>query len=627
MFITTDGRGIYQMPAPNGTADYTPHLLAAMATRTEDGDLADLYFPPGEYHFYGPLPTEDYAEFFDTFKWFAAPTAATRQHRESEAGGDSHPMRRSVEFKIHLDDENDVWMAIDRDYRVGPISITGGIALTLVSKGSLLSFGDPNEAVSSRASLRGLKLECDLAREMHYGSLDIGDGRKWLVDAGAHGYVLNRTNQSFGLRLSHCYDVQLDVNTRGLKYGVINIRCDRPRGSVIGLLNGRTLVETVDPAVAAQWTNVWEENPMIGSLLVGHVADFRGETNPMGSTPPGPYPLPSTVDWSIGVGDAAITFMSWDGSYDARDYFEPWTVIKVDPSAADEPERYLLITSVSANSVSFWDAASKSYVSRLIGGTGAGITRYFGIPLTGVGQRFDAAARSTGQNDLSIPVCAVVPERAPIRLAGNSNGQGPDANDPYLPIIVASCVGTADAVFGGIDMIGSADTPSHPLVNPGGIGPRFERRTREAIYDLATKSLIAMPGRGVSSINDVARLLTFHPFTEPLVRDPIFGPVYAYRPADSPIVGWEIRDPRLQKNKDTALTVRVYNPDPVNDVTVYAWGGTGTLKGVPAAPGWSNVTFDDDEELLAADMGGDVNGAVIALGGAGYYVTRAWISQ
>ncbi|WP_428307034.1 hypothetical protein [Lacipirellula sp.] len=621
MFAVSECRGVYDMPAPNGTADYTPHLLAALATRTAANEPRDLYFPPGEYHFYGPLPTEDYAEFFDSFKLFAAPTAATRQHRVE---GNSHPMRRNVQFKIHLDNESDVWMAIDRDYRLGPIAITGGIALTLVDKGSILSFGDPNESNPSFVSIRGLKLECDLDREKHYGSLDTGDGRKWLIDAGAHGYVLNRTNQSFGLRMSHCYDVQLDVNTRGLKYGVISIRCDRPRGDVIGLSNGRTLLETEMDAVApSQWTNVWEENPLIGSLISGHVADFRGETNAGNyATAPGAYPLPSTVDWTIGVGGSAINFTSWDGSYDARDYFEPWTVIKVDPVTADEPDRYLLVTSVSANSVGFWDWESKSYVSRAIGGTGAGITRYFGIPLTGMGSRFDAAARSTGQNSITgLPVCAIVPGRTPIRLSGNSNSQGPDANDPYLPIIVASCVGAAELVFGGVDMIGSADTPSHPLVNPGGIGPRYERRTREAIYDLATKSLIAMPGRGVSAINDVARLLTFHPKT-----DPIFGSVYAYRPADSTVVGWEIRDPRLQKNKAPTLTVRVYNPGG-SSVNVSAWGGSGTVRTVSAAPGWSDVSFTLGNALQIADMGGDPEGAVIALLGTGYFVTRAWISQ
>jgi hypothetical protein len=239
-----------------------------------------------------------------------------------------------------------------------------------------------------------------------------------------------------------------------------------------------------------------------------------------------------------------------------------------------------------------------------------------------MGSRFDAAARSTGQNSIAgLPVCAIVPGRSPIRLSGNSNSQGPDANDPYLPIIVASCVGAAELVFGGVDMIGSADTSSHPLVNPGGIGPRYERRTREAIYDLATRSFIAVPGRGVSAINDVARLLTFHPKT-----DPVFGNVYAYRPSDSPTVGWEIRDPRLLKNKNTALTVRVLNPGG-SSVNVSAWGGTGTVRTVSAAPGWSDVTFNGAQSLLIADMGGDPEGALISLLGSGYFVTRAWFSQ
>lgn len=619
MFAVSDCRGVYEMPAPNGTADYTPHLLAALATRTSANEPRDLYFPPGEYHFYGPLPTEDYAEFFDSFKLFAAPTAATRQHRVEE---NSHDMRRSVQFKIHLDNESDVWMAIDRDYRVGPIAITGGIALTLVDKGSLLSFGDPNEADSARVAMRGLKLECDLDREKHYGYSDIGDGRPWLINAGAHGYVLNRTNQSFGLRMSHCYDVQLDVNTRGLKYGVINIRCDRPRGDVIGLSNGRTLVETDTAAVASQWTNVWEENPLIGSLLTGHVADFRGETNAgLYATPPGPYPLPSTVDWNITVGGSAITFMSWDGSYDARDYFEPWTVIKVDPSAVDEPDRYLLIASVSANSVNFWDSTNKSYVPRAISGTGAGITRYFGIPLTGFGARFDVAARSTGQNSLSIPDCAVGPGKTPVRLAGNSNGRGPDADDEQLPIVIASSVGVQENVFGGVDLIGSSDTPTHPLVNPGGVGPRFERRTRDAIYDAGSAAFVAMPGRGVSSINNCSYQLTFHT----VVDHESNQTVYAYRPADVTTYGWEVRDRRLLKNKTTTIVARVHNISG-STATLSGYGGSGSTSAF--TPNVSaGTTQDVTLTLSSGSMNGDANGAYVRLTGANCYVSRVRITQ
>jgi hypothetical protein len=623
MFAVSECRGVYQMPAPNGTADYTPHLLAAMATRTSANEPRDLYFPPGEYHFYGPLPTEDYAEFFDAFKWFAAPTAATRQHRFE--GGNSHPMRRSVQFKIHLDNESDVWMHIDRPYRVGPISITGGIALTLVDKGSLISIGDPTVDDGTYVSIRGLKIECDLDRAKHYAGDDIGDGRRWLVDAGADGYVLNRTNQSFGLRLSHCYDVQLDVNTLGLRYGVINIRCDRPRGDVIGLYNGRTVVETNQQAVPSQWTNVWEENSMIGSIVSGHVADFRGETNPLGTPTPGAYALPSTVNWTIAAEGTSIQFSSWDGIYDARDYFEPWTVIKVVPGDASEPERFFLITTVEANSVGIWDATSKSYVPRVIDGTGANITRYFGIPLTCLGSRCDVATRSTVENSLSIPTCAIVPHTTPMRVAGNSSGRGWDANSAQLPIIVASSVGAQEHVFGGVDMIGTADVPPHPLVNSMDAGPRFERRIREAIYDLATRSFIAMPGRGVSSINDCAIRLTFHPLTDEDTDEKVYG----YRLTDASPYGWEVRDPRLQKNKLTTLRLRVYNPDLSNSVNVSAYGGSGTAKTRSASSGWSDVTFDGPTYALqAADMDGDGNGAVIYLNATDpLYITRVWITQ
>lgn len=600
MFANLERRGAYHMPPPNGTADYTPALIAAMSDHTANGEF---WFPPGEYYFYGPLPTSEYPELFNAFKWFAAPTAATRQHRVEP--GNSHDMRRSVQFKIYLSNESAIWLSLAREYRLGPISITGGIALTLTYKGNLISIGDPAENSASYVSIRGLKLECDLDREMHYASIDVdGEGNKWLEDKGANGFVLNRPNQSFGLRMSHCYDVQLDVNTRGLKYGVINIRCDRPRGSVIGLSNGRTLVETNMQGVASQWTNVWEENSMIGSIVAGHVADFRGETNPMDSTPPGAYALPSAVTWDIVEGGTAINFYSWAGGYDARDYFEPWTVIKVTPDDAQEPSRYLLVTTVAANSVSFFDPASKSYVPRPIEGTGDRITRYFGIPLTCLGSRCDIASRSTGENFLSIPDCAIVPGGTPLRVAGNSNGRGWDANSAQLPIIVASCVGAQEQVFGGVDILGTADVPSHPLVNSSDAGPRFERRTREAFYDYPTNTITAVPGRGVSSINNCSLNLLFRTAQEENGQI-----VNVYNPLDAGATyGWEVRDPRLRKTRNTAVIARVFNPNGGTIVIFCQGENTGGVN-ANAVPGWSTVSFT----MPSAAMDGDIDSAFVRL--------------
>ncbi|RIK70862.1 MAG: hypothetical protein DCC67_20575, partial [Planctomycetota bacterium] len=74
--------------------------------------------------------------------------------------------------------------------------------------------------------------------------MNVGDGRPWLIDApGGQGWVLNRNNESFGLRLHNCYDVTLDLYLRGFKYGVINHHGDRVRGRLRGFILGKLLDE------------------------------------------------------------------------------------------------------------------------------------------------------------------------------------------------------------------------------------------------------------------------------------------------------------------------------------------------------------------------------------------------
>lgn len=616
----TDSVSQNVMPPPSGTTDYTATLVLWMSKRTSADEPRDLIFLPGEYHFYGPLDTS--SEIWDAFSWSSAPAAGTRQHRPE--GGNRNEHARRVHFVIHLDSEDDVWMDIQRPtYRFGPISITGNMAFTIVDEGSLFRFGDPEEDDQSVATMRGLRIEADLDRTTHhYGSLDTGDGREWLIDDATHGFLFNRTNQSFGLSMHHCYDVRLDINAWGLKYAVINHACDHPRGSIMGLSCGRTLLE-YGASVNSVWTDVWEENPVIGSCFTGHITDFRGETNPTATPETGIYALPSSVDWDITAGDDHITFSSWDGAYDARDYFEPYTVIRLDPSESGEPDRWLLITAVAANEVDFFEANAKSYVSRDISGTGASCYRYFGIPGIAYDSRFDVASLSSISNIASIPWFAAAPGLQGGRIAGNTAGRGTDPNSAQETLIIGSSIGIQEGVAqSGVDIVGLGGRSNHPLVNRTDIAPpRFDRRTRECIYVPANPVTgaedywIAEVGRGVSTINDTARDSTFHPLTEANGEA-----VWGYRPSDGDS-GWQIFDSRLEEATETTVHARVYS---AAGATPSCYGGAGATETDTASAGWDDVTFVLEASQVDAAADG---GTFVQLGGTDYYVTRVWITQ
>lgn len=615
--VVAERRGVKVMPAPDG-GDYTPHLIAALKQLTTDDEQLDLYFTPGLYAFEGPLDTTSEPEIWDSFRMFATQTAPTRQHRLE---GNSNARRRAVQFNIDMDDEDDIWMDIDRDYRFGPIAITGNIALTLVNKGSLLSFGDFTRTEGVVPTMRGLCLQCDLDRVKHFASGDSGDGRSWLINAGADGYVRNRTNNSFGVRMTACYDVRLDLDMWGLKNGVINSHCDSPQGFLKGLSCGRTLLEPSSVSVASRWTTIWEENCLLGSVIRGHVGDFRGEVNETTSVPsPGAYALPATVNWSITAGGSTIVFTSWDGDYDALDYFEAEDLILVTPSESGEPPRPLRVTAVTANTVTFAESAGRCYVGRDITGTGTGITRYLGVPGTLYGVRGDIAQLSSVSNISGLPFFAVAPGISPIRVAGNSCGRGIGANDPQPFLIVASCAGAQEQAIGDVNIIGTASYVDHPAVTKPHLAPKvFDRRTRDVAeysYNPATgvSTFIAEPGHGVSTINDCSLKLTYHPLTR-------FGQtVWAYRPSDNSTTGWQVRDHRLQAGVATTVRALVYSEA---GATVSVYGGGGSSETDSAGVGWDVVSV----ELETSQVVADGNGPYIRLNGSGYYVARVWIEQ
>lgn len=608
-------RGVLTMAPPDDEEDYTATLIAGMSLRV-NGEPVDLYFPPGDYHFYGPLPTSIDLDIWDAFTWIASPSGPTVQHR-LEAGNGNEIRDRAV-FHVHLDNESDVWMDIEREYRFGPIYMGRGITVSLVDKGSAFSFGGEGLGDNDyTASCRGLYLILDLERSTTgYNSSDVGDGRAWLVSAGADAYILNTTNTSFGLRLRRCYDSYVEVYAYWFKNAVINSRSDRLEGKIRASLCGRALLETPNTSgVVAHWISLYAEHPLlVGVVAYSRISDIRTEAN-VGTPAPGVYALPASAAWTVTAGSSTITF-TFGGAYDCTDYFEPYTLIRLAPGGT-EPDRWFFITAVSDNSLTFADSTNHCYVGRTITGDGTECFRYFGIGLIGVGDKFDCVARSTGQHGVTLPpIDAVVLSVTPNRLAANSGARSADATSPQQPVIVASSCGIQECVHASVDYIGSAGASEHPLMNLGGVGPRWHRRIRECEYDPISRKFLAKPGRGVATINNEARDLTFHTLTETNSET-----VYAYRPSDS-ATGWTVRDTRLVANEPFAVTARVYVTTGSTTVTVSCESGESEVSG-SLGTGWHTITLTVPDTETA----GDADGAYLKFTGSNYFVSWVVIDQ
>lgn len=615
-FVDLD-RGRITAPSPNGTSDYTSTLVSLVTLRNAFNKPKEIYFPAGDYYFTGELPVgSSPLSIWDCVSLIGDCVANTAQHQE-EGGGASR-----TRFIIALSSEADIWWEHIRDYRYGPIAFKN-ITFQLSNRGSLFAFGDMTNVQSTKVTLRGLTFDnCYCTRIKHYGADDIGDGRTWLVDADDDGYVLNKTNQSFAVRMSQCYDVDTgNLSIRGFKYGVINRCCDRPIGNIRAIVVGTALLEYSDPdlptPVGGQWSNIWAENHILnGSVITSQVGLYRGEVNGHPYTAqPGIYDLPSSIGWSITAGEDVVEF-TFPGDYDCSDYFEPRSYIELTPTQSHEPVRRLWIIAVGTTNITFANADGSSYVGRTISGDGSDVKRYFGIPIVTSEGMNDVVSKSLTSGIEGMPLHVAIPWQTPSRVGANCGGRNafPEASEQV--VICSSSIGKAEWVFGGIDFIGSCDCPDHPHANPGGIGPQYDRRIRNAIFDEVNRVFLFKPGRGVSSINDDARNLTFHPQTDN------GRTVWTYRPSDSASTAWALRDTRLVAGVQTIVTIRTYVPSDASggtsDVNIWA-GATGVISETNLAPGWHTIT----KTIPAINFVADGNGPYIWIYGAEHYV--AWV--
>lgn len=622
---------------PNDDLDDTAGLIDCLEA-VQSGEQLTVYFPPGDYNFSGELPINSHTDptIFDNVSIIGAPRAMSGQHLEEATGGaTTEDDRRRTRFLVDCND-GEVWWDQQRAYRFGPI-LFADIDIQFTDRGSCFQFGDPAEDTDSTVTMRGLTfVRMYLSRVNHYGAssagadVGIGDDRTWLIDATTDGYILNDTNESFGLRMNFVYDAEIDVTARGWKWGVWNHHCDAPSGAIHGMNNGLTLLETqlsTNAPVASNWRRVFSEQHLLGGAVVlGHVHDLRSETNAGNfPVPPGNYDMPTTAKWTVTAGQDVVTFNEWGGAYDALDYFEPYCVYRFTPQTTQtsnttntaEPPLEMLCTAVSANTVTFAGGAHKNYVARTIVGNGGAVERLFGVPAVTYGERSELVSVNTGVNDsLDLPYLAVAVGVTPTRIAGNSNGRGDDADNPQETLIMARCGGVIEKMHGGVDLIGSAGWSAHPLVNAGGIGPRFERRFREPIWDAATRKQIYTPGRGATSISSCAAEGTYHWLTEEDGRS-----VPAIRLSDCTTNGgWRL--PSLRRSDvETDITVRCYASTGTPTLTAEG-GGTGSQTSV-LATGWNTVTLT----LTAANMAPDGNGDFVRLSGSNIYFTEAVVCQ
>ncbi|BBO36208.1 glycosyl hydrolase family 28-related protein [Lacipirellula parvula] len=614
-------------------ADNTAALITALEERSANTDTRMvIYFPAGDWYFDDELPVGTHGDLtiFDNVTFIGARTGQSAQHQEE---GNANAERSRTRFVIDMDGEDDIWWNQIRTYRYGPLAFSD-ITFQVVDVGSVFSFGDTTDLDAGEQTARALSFErCYFTHLRHFVKTDVGGGHAWMYDADAGAgvnYVLNTTNQSFSLRLHKCYDVTVrDCAFRGARYGIINSHGDRPvfdnvRGFLIGKLLDEYSVPT-NAAVGSQIDDMFIETPVLaGAVITGQAGKVRAEfgynsSGAFSTVPVGPYALPSSVEWEIDDGSSTVDFTFPGGwGYNCTDYFEPRTVIRVNPDEANEPDRYLYVTSVSATSVTFGRSEDTSYVAREISGDGAGVTRFFGTGLIVDGDRAAVMEPSLGlnQDNNDLPIAFIVPDRRPIRFGANTETSNPDPDDPTnLPVVVAACAGNAFHLHAGVDWLGSNDPADHPLVNLGGIGPKYDAGVREPFLDPLTKKQLFVPGRGIGTANDCARDLTFHRVTDSeLGQD-----VWCYR-LDNSSVGWELRNIR-KSGKPVTYKIRAYVPS--GTPTLGVWGGASPLNTHTLSTGWQTITGSSHGPSNAVLTDAQVTGSVVQVGGNGIYV--AWV--
>jgi hypothetical protein len=603
--------------------DNTPALEEALADAYESGGAAIWFGGGREWWFLTPLDSNNPL----TYRHYENVTLTgiypdfTAQHQEE--GGVGIDLDNTYGTRLRLDlTAGAVWWDVQRTYRFGAMRLFG-LTVKTETQCTIFRLGGV-DGVSVQPCFRGLLVS---------GCIFSCSEQAWLnLDVGVStGYTLP-TNLGYAFDLTRGYDVVI-TDTTFRYFGGAGIRskaADRAvfrncRAIICQLLEEVQIVGaaiTVLPAIEHCYA---EASPYYGIVAEGGmITDLRGEMGYNDSFTPdiGNIALPAAVTWDIQIGADEIVFDNFPGAMDATNYFRPNSIVKITPdeeAATTVPPRYLYITEVASDRITFANSTGSSYVHILLSGDGEAIERVWGIPLVVVGDRCSVSGWSLEVNEsTAIPVWAFVPLKKTVEISGNANTTLiAETLTPtnYAPIIVASSAGT-EGLWGGVKVGTRHNAPYHPLACFDE-GPEYHANYRNAMWDEAGNRQVFLPGRGVGSADDCSRDLRFR-----LVEDTAQGKyVWCYLLSDAVGVGWVMR-----KIRRAGVTVDYQIWGYASQATTLnLFGGAGGLSShSPAGAGWFYYTgtLDGATQMLA-----DAHGAYIQASGDFLSISKVVVTQ
>jgi hypothetical protein len=610
--------------------DNTPALEEALADAYEAGG-ASIWFGSGrEWHFLTALNSNNAATYrhYENVSLEGISPEFTAQHQEESGVGIDLDNTFGTRLVLNLT-AGSVWWNVQRTYRFGPTRITN---LSLFSETQITAFRIGGlDGVEVTAAFRGLYVNAC------YFSCQL---QTWLDYDATNGYTLP-ANLGYAFDLTRGYDVVMtDVAFRG--WGGAAIRDKGGDHAVFRNCRSISCQLLEEVQIVGSAGNVppviqhcyAEACPYYGVVTEGGlISALRGEmgynSSELFDPDIGNIPLPVAITWSIQIAADELIFddETFPGVMDATNYFRPHSIVKITPTqeaGSTVPPRYLYITEVAADRLTFTNSTGSSYVQLVLSGTGTDIERVWGIPLVVVGDRSSVNGFSLEINESTeIPVWAFVPSKKLVEINGCANTVGANEQDfptTYQPLIVASSAGTQN-LWGGVKINSRYNAPDHPL-SCFDEGPEYTPNWRGPIWDEAGERQIFMPGRGIGTSNNVSRLLRFR-----RVEDTELGiDVWVYLLSDSAIVGWEMR-PLRKNNVAARYVVRCYASEAT---TLSVYGGEGSANEHPLTEGWHTVTgtsHGDDAILATGQLLADGTGPFIALGGLHISVAKVTVTQ
>jgi hypothetical protein len=641
-------------------AGTSPVNALALGFKAEDPQAADenaallaeackarrlIIWPAGDFYFH-KIATANNST-FDQIAWKGAASEYAWQHQEQDGQGDKQLTR----FVLVDMAEDDVWLDMypRRATRIGPWRIENiTFQIPANEEGNMFRIGDPADQNAVGVTIRGLNVKgCYFTFVDHVSA-------SYMIEDGANGWVLNRPHgRNYAWHVTKGYDIAFeDISTRGFYTNEFR-HCDRFlarnwRGGRCGRV--LDLYGIGAASVPAAVFGLWCE----GSWIVGanlescEVHSFNSESGytssyvprigerdldndnaPLGSdanpADDDPRRLPASVGWTIDPGAGSIEFSGFGMGVDATDYFEPRTVIRIEPTTAGEEPRLLYIDSVDADEVLFRNATTTSYIHAELEGNGEGITRWFGSGVNLVGDHASISGHNVHVNQIlgdldangfwdapgDFPMGFIVPGSTSTIVSGGGGSTKNSDDDTTRWAVVADDYGVAHSLCGGVRWIGQ-EAPDHPLVLKDG---DQHLEWHSSIRSMEIERMVipvdtdadgdidehpggirhrAFPGRGITSSWSSSRYLRFRKRMDTALNKMV--PVHRLLDGPTPIIQgsqtptWMI--PGLSKPDQLVdYTIRFYASSATaanNDLVV--WGGVSGDSFNDRTQGWHTVS-------------------------------------